>query len=56
VNLESSVPLGKLVEQPDLHRQAIDDNRLTIFDSSGVALQDCLITEMVYETLKKMRR
>ena len=56
VKLESIVPLGKLVEQPDLHRQAKDDHRLTIFDSSGVALQDCVVAEMVYETLKKMRR
>jgi ornithine cyclodeaminase len=55
VTLESIVPLGKLVEQPDWHRQAKDDNRLTIFDSSGVALQDCVVAEMVYETLKKMR-
>jgi len=28
-----------------------EDNRLTIFDSSGVAVQDCVIACMVYEAL-----
>lgn len=28
-----------------------DDNRLFIFDSSGVALQDCVISQMVYDAL-----
>jgi ornithine cyclodeaminase/alanine dehydrogenase-like protein (mu-crystallin family) len=28
-----------------------EDNRLYIFDSSGVALQDCVISQMVYEAL-----
>jgi ornithine cyclodeaminase len=54
VTLTSILPLGKLVTQSDRHRQASGDNRLTIFDSSGVALQDCVVAEMVYETLKKM--
>jgi ornithine cyclodeaminase/alanine dehydrogenase-like protein (mu-crystallin family) len=30
-----------------------EDNRLTIFDSSGVAVQDCVIACMVYEALQQ---
>ena len=38
------------IQRPDLHRQKMDD-RLTIFDSSGVAVQDCAVAKMVYHTL-----
>lgn len=46
VTRESLVPLGKLIPQKELHR-AEDDNRFIIFDSSGVALQDCVVSSMV---------
>ena len=46
VTKESLVPLGQLIQKEDLHRKE-DDNRFIIFDSSGVALQDCVVSSMV---------
>jgi ornithine cyclodeaminase len=46
--------LGKVVQELDFHRKSADDNRLTIFDSSGVALQDCVISSITYQALKKL--
>lgn len=47
--------LGQVIAgRTDLQRQQNnddDDNRLIIFDSSGVALQDCVVAQMVYEAL-----
>jgi len=37
----------------DMHEVGEEDNRLTIFDSSGVAVQDCVIACMVYEALQQ---
>ena len=51
VSGESIVSLGKLISQIDLHRKE-NDSRFTIFDSSGVALQDCVIAEMTYDALR----
>lgn len=34
-----------------LHRQDENDNRLVIVDSSGVALQDCVIAQLVHDQL-----
>jgi ornithine cyclodeaminase len=53
VTKDSIVSLGMLVEQTNLHRTKTDDNRLTIFDSSGVALQDCVVSDMTYKTLRE---
>ena len=36
-----------------MHEVGEEDNRLTIFDSSGVAVQDCVIACMVYEALQQ---
>ncbi|KAG7337064.1 ornithine cyclodeaminase [Nitzschia inconspicua] len=47
---ESIVSLGKLIEQETLHRKNGDD-RLIIVDSSGVALQDCVISSLVVQKL-----
>lgn len=48
--------LGEVLDRPELHRKSSnDDNRLTIFDSSGIAVQDVMITKMVYEALTKPR-
>lgn len=44
--------LGQLIQTPYLHRKQENDNRFIIFDSSGVALQDCVVAQMVYEALK----
>ena len=54
VELDSVVELGKFIEREELHRNRDgkdDDCRLTIFDSSGVAVQDCVIAAMVNEAL-----
>jgi ornithine cyclodeaminase len=52
VDRASIVSLGNLVNQVDLHRKEQDDPRITIFDSSGVALQDCVVSQMVYDALR----
>jgi ornithine cyclodeaminase len=44
------LPLGQVIENQDLHRHEQDDG-LVIFDSSGVALQDAVIAQMVYTVL-----
>ena len=51
VTKDALVPLGQLIQQEDLHRKGVvvDDNRFIIFDSSGVALQDCVISSLVIE-------
>ena len=49
--------IGELANRHELHRRKEgsknddDDCRLTIFDSSGVAVQDCVIAMMVNEAL-----
>jgi ornithine cyclodeaminase len=58
VSPQDIVSLGSLVTRTDLHRRASspgeeEDHRLTIFDSSGVALQDCIVAQMTYEALQK---
>ena len=50
VSKESLVPLGDLIQNEDLHRKD-DDDRFIIFDSSGVALQDCVVSSLVVGTL-----
>ena len=50
IKLNEVVELGELIESVDLHRG--EDDRLTIFDSSGVAVQDCVVAKMVFDTLK----
>eukprot|EP00980_Cylindrotheca_fusiformis_P000593 scaffold154_cov129-Cylindrotheca_fusiformis.AAC.10 len=44
------ISLGKLIGDPDLLRKENDD-RITVFDSSGVALQDCVVAQMVYDAM-----
>lgn len=48
------VPLGKLIGSSGDHRKD-DDSRITIFDSSGVALQDCLVAQMTYDALEALK-
>jgi ornithine cyclodeaminase len=50
VEKESLVSLGHLIETKDLYRKE-GDNRLIIFDSSGVALQDCVVSSLVVRKL-----
>lgn len=51
---ESNIlPLGKLIGSSEKHRKQ-DDIRLTIFDSSGVALQDCIVAQITYDALKEL--
>jgi ornithine cyclodeaminase len=53
VQIDNVVELGELIgsHRADLHRRQHDDNRLTIFDSSGVAVQDCAVAKLVSELL-----
>lgn len=51
VSLDNVLELGELVQRKDLHRRKEggnreEDCRFTIFDSSGVAVQDCVIATM----------
>jgi ornithine cyclodeaminase len=51
VSLDNVLELGELVQRKDLHRRkeggnGEEDCRFTIFDSSGVAVQDCVIATM----------
>jgi len=49
------VEIGELATRHELHRRKdTDDKRLTIFDSSGVAIQDCVIAMMVNDALCKL--
>ena len=43
--------LGKAIQEKSLQRQGPNDDRLIIFDSSGVALQDCVVAQMVLDAL-----
>jgi len=45
--------IGNVIEKPELHRQGITDDRFTIFDTSGVAVQDIMITKYIYDALQK---
>ena len=47
VEKESLTPLGNLIGNEDLHRKDDGDTRFIIFDSSGVALQDCVVSSLV---------
>jgi ornithine cyclodeaminase len=57
VAVDQVMSLGQLVSQAHLHRQRTAttdtsvDARVTIFDTSGVALQDCIVSEMTYKAL-----
>lgn len=48
---ENIMEIGELVGRTDVHRTQNYDNRLTIFDSSGVAIQDAVVADMVYAKL-----
>lgn len=58
VSLDNVVEIGELAQKEDLHRRHFvgdgegnEDCRFTIFDSSGVAVQDCVVATMVNEAL-----
>jgi len=53
VKLDDIVEIGELATRHELQRKDNDDERLTIFDSSGVAIQDCVIAMMVNDALCK---
>jgi len=57
VNVGDVVEIGELAHWMVLHRGRgvgnDGDCRLTIFDSLGVAVQDCVIASMVYEPLHR---
>jgi len=43
--------IGHAITDTSCHRQGPGDDRLTIFDTSGVAVQDVMITKYVFEAL-----
>lgn len=50
--IDDVVELGDFVaNKTKLYRKKGRDGRLTIFDSSGVAVQDCVVAMMVHETM-----
>jgi ornithine cyclodeaminase len=53
VLLEQVAELGEVVLDKKSWRGGEDDNRLTIFDSSGVAVQDCVIASMFAQAVMK---
>ena len=53
VESDSITSLGSLIESKHLHRQGDGDTRVTIFDSSGVAMQDCVVAQMTFEALNQ---
>ena len=57
IDVGDVVEIGELAHRRALHRgRGIGndgDCRLTIFDSSGVAVQDCVIASMVHESLRR---
>ena len=57
VDVGDVVKIGELAHRRALHRGCgvgnDGDCRLTIFDSSGVAVQDCVIASMVHESLRR---
>ncbi|KAL3810890.1 hypothetical protein ACHAXA_009661 [Cyclostephanos tholiformis] len=67
VRIEDVIEIGELASRVELHRgggrdvgggdddddDREEDARLTIFDTSGMAVQDCVIASMVYEALQR---
>lgn len=51
LQVSSVLELGEVLDKPELHRRATGDQRLTIFDSSGIAVQDVMITKMIHQAL-----
>lgn len=55
ISIDNVVELGELVLKKNLHRGSQrgggNDCRFTIFDSSGVAVQDCVVAAMVHKML-----
>jgi len=47
------VEIGEVISDYSLHRVGRKDQRITIFDSTGVAIQDVQIAKMVYTTLNQ---
>lgn len=45
---EDVIEIGELSSRPDLHRTDDRDSRITVADSTGVAIQDVMIAELAY--------
>jgi len=48
VEKSALLPLGELIQKKELQRKE-NDNRFIVFDSSGVALQDCVVSSLIVE-------
>jgi ornithine cyclodeaminase len=55
VQVDHVKEIGSLVDKKELQRTTLYDERLTIFDSSGVAIQDCIIASMTFDALTKTK-
>mmetsp|Transcript_31395 Transcript_31395/g.93942 ORF Transcript_31395/g.93942 Transcript_31395/m.93942 type:complete len:345 (-) Transcript_31395:43-1077(-) len=54
ISVDKVLELGEVLKRTALQRSKDgSDKRLTIFDTSGVAVQDCVIAKMIYDTLLK---
>lgn len=53
VAVDDVIEIGKLVVDKREKPSIINEEGLSIFDSSGVAVQDCIIANMVYTSLMK---
>lgn len=52
IDLKTVHEIGEVLDKPELHRRGPQDQRLTVFDTSGVAVEDVQITKMVYLALQ----
>lgn len=50
LNVDEVLELGNVIADKDLQRQS--DDQLTLFDSTGVAVQDIQVSKAVYEALR----
>ena len=56
VSMEKVIEFGEVLQEENLKmygRKGVNDRRLTVFDSTGVAVQDVVIAKMVFELLSK---
>jgi len=54
VSLSDVVEIGEVLQgREECQRKGAEDDRLIIFDSSGVAVQDCVIADMVYRAMMR---
>merc|ERR550537_1043501 len=53
IDKDNILELGEVLTGEEHKRKDSKDTRLTIFDSSGLAIQDVMISKMVYQAVQK---